>query len=210
MREYLPNLLKKKIIKDLPPGMSVPNNFNDQLLSMESPIRYIYVGGIGNYYRMGVLFQAIRYFPNMEYFFCFRKDEWEKGEKIYNIKDMKNILIFHYSNAKLPELYTLCHIGLIFIEPDAYRKFAIPYKLFEYLSYGKPVVASKGTAAGDFVQKWNVGWVIPYEIDALIALFARLSENREEINICKKNIALILADNMWDARISRVKYDLSE
>jgi glycosyltransferase involved in cell wall biosynthesis len=105
-------------------------------------------------------------------------------------------------------LYTLCHIGLIFVEPSPYWKFAIPYKLFEYLSYGKPIIASKGTAAGDFVQKWNVGWAIPYEAEALIALFAHLSTNYEEIRTCIKNIAVIAADNLWDARILKVRDDL--
>ena len=32
----------------------------------------------------------------------------------------------------------------------------MPYKLFEYLSYRRPIIATKDTAAGDFVEKHDI------------------------------------------------------
>jgi glycosyltransferase involved in cell wall biosynthesis len=208
MIEYLPNLLRKKRINDLPPGMMAANDINEGKPSIKNPIKYIYTGGIGHHYRMDVLFQAVRSFQYAEYYVCCRKKEWEEEKIVDIVCDIKNIFIFHYDNEGLPQLYTKCHIGLIFIEPIIYWEFAMPYKLFEYLSYGKPVIASEGTAAGDFVRKWGVGWVIPYERDALIELFIYLSNNQDKILACMNKIREITKDNLWETRALTVKNHL--
>jgi glycosyltransferase involved in cell wall biosynthesis len=208
MIEYLPSILKKKKIEELPPGMTIIENNNPICINL--PVRCVYIGGIGNHYKMAILFQAIKKSTKIEGYFSFRKDEWEKEKKFYKAEDIKNISIFHYDNESVAILYAQCHIGLIFVEPSAYRKFAIPYKLFEYLSYGKPIIATEGTAAGDFVKRWNVGWVIPYEKDMLVTLFALLSTNLEKIEECARNIEMIRKTNTWCSRTLKVKDDLSQ
>ena len=68
-------------------------------------------------------------------------------------------------------------LGSLFLEPQAWRDFAMPIKLFDYLRYSLPVLGTKGTAAGSFIQENGVGWAIEYSEEALTALIKDISSN---------------------------------
>ena len=121
---------------------------------------------------------------------------------------MENISVVHKHGKELINLYCNSQIASLFVKPTEYWKFAMPVKLFEYMTYGKPIIAVKGTAAGDFVEKKNVGWSIEYSRTQLSDLLNRLVENKMEIIEKMDNIVKILGDNTWNARAKQVTSEM--
>jgi glycosyltransferase involved in cell wall biosynthesis len=86
-----------------------------------------------------------------------------------NLKDQPNILapfrdrtwlrVHHlHGNALQPVYQTSC-LGLVPAQRTAYNDLAMPVKLFEYLSYGLPVVVTDCTEMAQFVNGTGVGLV---------------------------------------------------
>jgi glycosyltransferase involved in cell wall biosynthesis len=110
---------------------------------------------------------------------------------------------------ELDEKYKEADIGLLYTEPSEYRTFAVPYKLFEYMSYRLPIIATSGTWAGNFVQDNNIGWVIPYNAKEFKALTKDLINNKEEVQSKRRNIEKILPMHTWESRARKVKHELA-
>jgi hypothetical protein len=204
MLTYLPYNLQTK--KYLP----LPSGTHDRITisSKAEPLKFIYTGGIGNHYEMSILFEVASCLQKAEYYFCFRKDEWDQEKDKYEKYLTHNIHIVHYQSKELVDLYNRCHIGIIFCKPIIYWKFAMPFKLFDYLSYKLPIISVEDTSTGDFIKQWDVGWVLPYNAEALKTLFLYLANNPQEISRAIANIDSIIKDNLWTTRAISVNNSL--
>jgi len=195
----------KKKIKALPPGIDRKN-----LLSKEGSnlISFIYVGGLGPFYDLNMFFKTIAKFKDLNFRLCTRAEDW-KNNRIYYEKYLNNsIEIFHKNSNELEEDFLRSDIAVLFTKPIDYSQFAMPTKLFEYISYKKPIIAVRGIATGDFVEKNNIGWVIDYDENELYNLIKNLKNNKNEIKKKIKNIEKIIPQNTWEARAVDVKNDL--
>ena len=99
---------------------------------------------------------------------------------------------------------------MAFFERGAYRDLAMPVKLFEYIGYGKPVIATVDTAAGRYVQENDIGWAVDFDAEAFRKMLMRLAENRDEIREKTENTVAIIPDNTWEARAQTVADDLKK
>ncbi len=139
---------------------------------------------------------------------CTREKEWKLKQNYYS--PYKNNISIHHKNGKdLEDIYNISNIAILFIKATKYWKFVMAVKLFEYISYKKPIIAVKGTAVGDFVEKNNIGWVINYDEKELSDLIVFLQNNSQEIENKIKNIEKIIQDNTWEARALQVEKDLA-
>jgi glycosyltransferase involved in cell wall biosynthesis len=68
---------------------------------------------------------------------------------------------------ELGDLLADADIGLASSEPVAFRRYACPIKIMEYMAGGLPVIATEGTEAGDLVKRLECGLAIPYRSEAL-------------------------------------------
>ena len=98
---------------------------------------------------------------------------------------------------------------LAFFEQDEYRSMAMPIKIFEYLSYLIPIITTKGTAAGEFVEKNNIGWNISYDETEIKELLIELNDNFSIVIEKHKNAARIISENTWEMRALKVCKDLT-
>lgn len=75
---------------------------------------------------------------------------------------------------QLGEFLAGAKIGLANSAPVAFRKYACPLKVIEYMAAGLPVIATAGTEAGDMITRMDCGVAIEYDVDsfadAVIAL----------------------------------------
>ncbi len=195
----------KKTIKALPPGVDRKNFLSNK---SSDPISFIYVGGTGPFYDLRMFFKTIVKFEGLKFRLCTRTDEWNNNKKYYNLYLNKSIEIVHKISNELEEDFLKSDIAVLFIKPILYFKFAMPLKLFEYIAHRKPIIAVKGTAAGDFVKKNNIGWVVEYDGKTLKDLITYLQNNLDEIEEKTKNIEKIIPQNTWEARAVDVKNDL--
>ena len=84
----------------------------------------------------------------------------------------------------------------------------IQVKLFEYLSYGKPILAAQGSTAGDFVAEHDIGWTVRHDADAVATLLQRLRRKPSELAHKAVNVARILPRRRWRARAGQVHREL--
>lgn len=213
---YLPSLemgayisrVSKDIMAPLPPGHAVKkvsatkrdNNKSDNL-------RLFYVGGMSNYYQFHKLFKVLTEMPQVELTVCTREAEWLASRDYYP-EITPNIRIIHETGEAMEEYLKESDIAVLFVKPQEYRDFASPVKLYEYLGFNKPVLASEGTLAGKFVKDNQIGWTLPYEEEALTQLLKRLLVDSTELIQLKGNTASVARCHSWQSRARQVVQDL--
>ena len=87
---------------------------------------------------------------------------------------------------------------------------AMPYKVFEYLGHGIPMISSDELAVGDFVKEKNVGWTIPYDAACLHKLLQKLLNDQKEVSQKKVQSKILAAKNTWINRAKKVENDLCQ
>lgn len=209
MMNYLPMEFDKPIAS-LPPGaeissekaVSIPNNHEEE-------IRLFYVGGLSEVYNMELMFEAVKELDYLKLTVCTREDEWAQHQGRYLPFMNERIRIIHKSGEEFKEDIEDAHISLIYFEPIEYRKFAMPVKLFEYMSYKKPILSVNQTAVGQFVTENGIGWEVPYDKKDLIAFFDDLKKNQSDIDDKVAHMDQAIQRNTWEARCRQVADDLT-
>lgn len=73
----------------------------------------------------------------------------------------------------------------------------MPFKLYEYLSYGRPIIATQHTQTGRIVADLDAGWVVPYGHDEFVRLVKHLRDNPQEVAEKAANARKSAAENTW-------------
>lgn len=194
----------------LPPGHSV-NTYDSYVGDCDSgrPLKLFYVGGMSSHYQMHKLFEVVGRMNGVQLTVCTRKSEWEAVRAEYPTVE-SNIHVVHESGEAMETLLKAADVALLFVKPQGYRSFVAPVKLYEYIGFHKPVIASEGTLAGRFVRDSQVGWAIPYEKEALANLLVRLQKRPGELKRAKENAAQIAPVHTWKARAKLVIKELCQ
>ena len=209
---YFPSLsmskyFKFKDMRALPPAGDYVEDI--QNLNAEG---IIYVGGISKRYGIELLMEALNKINKKQHVIlrlvcranevCNIKKEYQEKDwlKIYNTSDKND----------LKELYNNSKIALIPIEKSKYNNFAIPIKLFEYMQYNVPIVATDNLEVKNIIEKYNIGIVTESDsekfADAILKLY-----NDEELYLKLKNNErnALLSENLWKHRIQKINEDLT-
>lgn len=211
---YLPSLKmgdyikieNKNIFDQLPPGHSSVDSFVNQL-SIGEKLNILYIGGIGPDYQMHVLFDAIKDMDNVHLTICTRENDWEKVKYEYNYVS-SNIEVVHRSGEELRDLYNNAHIAALFVRPQEYRDFAVPFKLFEYVGMDKPILCTTGTLVGDFVEKNQIGWSLDYDSNQLKKLLNDFNVN--DFNHKLLTVSKFKKNQTWEQRARKVILDMQK
>lgn len=160
-----------------------------------------YVGALGSYYRLHEAVRAFAGTPGSLLTICTRAPLWEAERAGYEpLLDAERTRIVHASGPELEPYYAESALGSLFMEPIAYREFAAPMKLYEYLGHGRPIVATEGSLAAEFVAEHGIGWVLPYRAEALGALLERLREQPGEYAAVRDRVLDVREEHTWEAR----------
>ncbi|WP_217584408.1 glycosyltransferase [Microbacterium sp. GbtcB4] len=205
MADHLP-VANRGQVRTLPPGAE-----RVEVGSPGSgPLSLLYVGGMGDaYYRMHEAFRGVGLASDARLVVCTRESEWRDVEAGYAAVKGPESQVVHRSGKQLDELYADAHLGVLFMEPVAYRDFVLPFKLFEYVGRGKPVVATEGTLVGDFVTEQGIGWAVPYRAEALAELLDRLNADPEQLRAMQERVRELRDSHSWEARARQVADDLT-
>src|SRR3712207_3649221 len=141
------------------------------------------------------LFKVANELPWIKLTVCCRESDWNNVADAYLNYLNERISIIHKSGEELYAYVKKADILNLFIRPTEYWEFAVPVKLFTYISYKKPIISAKNTVTGNFVEKNNIGWSIDYSKEELIKMLTELKNNRKEIvektsNIDRKSTRL--------------------
>jgi len=202
MREYVSFLKSDMLYTNLYPGS---DSINSKLICNN---KVLYVGSVNpQLYDVSQMLKAFNK-TNVELILCCREREWIIFKDYYNNYLSQNIKIIHLNTYNIKDIYQKISYSIIYLEPKVYRKFAMPYKLFEYLSYEKPIITSKGTAVCEFVELNNIGFSINYDSTSLKQFLMNLPSKKEyEKKI--ENIKKIKKKNLWESRAKQIVQDLT-
>ncbi|MFT5070412.1 MAG: hypothetical protein ACI8V8_000372 [Chitinophagales bacterium] len=209
MKDFIPSSFNYKI-DDLPPGFQELELNKDK--SPSSKLNIFYVGGFSSHYQMEELFKAVSQLEFINLTICTREAEWLSAKKgtYASYAGLKNLHVVHKQSHELEELYQESDIALLFVKPFDYWRFAVPIKLFEYIGHMKPIIATKGTYPGIFVENHNIGWSIKYDSNTLIDLLKNLNRNRTEIESKQAHLTIAYENNTWEARARKVMNQVKE
>ena len=209
MCRYIDEKRLVDISSELPPAAD-NKDVPEKTRNDGDPIHIFYVGGLGGHYQIVELFKAVAANDRFELTVCCREKEWEKEKGQYLEYLSDRIRVVHKNASELAPYYAEADICSLLFRADEYREMAMPFKAFEYLAYEKPVMSTRGTAIGSFVEENGLGWNIDYSEENISAVLKRLiddpSEIREKIENCKE----AKKHNLWINRAQKVAADLSD
>ncbi|MBQ6440301.1 MAG: glycosyltransferase family 1 protein [Mogibacterium sp.] len=196
--------------QELPPGGD-PISINEDTERTDDRIRIFYVGGVSGLYDITVPVQIISEFPEYRLTVCCAEKDWEANETLKGIvAKIDNISVIHKKKHELGPFYIQADIAMAFFERNAYRDLAMPVKLFEYIGYGKPVIATAGTAAGRYIKDNDIGWAIDFDSEQLRTLLRSLAKDRNIIRTKTDKTIAVAPGNTWEARAQMVVKTLTE
>lgn len=202
MGKFVP-IVKAEKFAALPPGCPETDSSTPQ-----DKLSILYIGGIGSHYKLHQLLAAVQQLPNVELTICTGKAGWDAAISEYAPLLANNIKVVHESGAGLIPLFANANVCSLVMEPDEYREFAVPIKLFDYLGNLKPVLASKGTLAGRFVEDNDCGWTVEYSVEAIKAKLAAL-QDLQWLDAMSEQVQKTREANTWTARAKQVAQLLS-
>lgn len=208
MKKYIPVELRKPVI-ELPSGCEYigyrpKKNISDGKLSI------LYVGGLSKeLYNIESLVKAVYEDENYTLDICCREGEWKANEHYYEKYLNERIKFIHKSGNELDKIAMSKDLFSLVVEPSPYWEFAMPMKLFSYISYGKPIIGVDDTACGEFIEKYSLGYLTEYEESKIKETLKYISENyQRDYEVKTKAIAKAFEENTWKARAMTVAESL--
>lgn len=173
----------------------------------------IYVGGVKQQYSFEDLLNTFAELNSngLKYrlIACVRKNEWKIFDSKY--KNAPWLDIYHVSGTELEPLYEKASIAIISPQRgNTYNDVAISVKLYEYMSYGLPIVSLDSPAMSRIIKKYELGIVseTPKQMAESIRF---LLNDAQEYSKYKNNVKkALLSENLWVHRVDTVVQDLSE
>lgn len=195
----------------LPPGgvdRTSASNSSSQLQ------RLIYVGGVSDRYGPELLSKAHEIAAadrDITLDLVTRKSEFQSlPDQVHQRFDSDNVTVHHVSGDDLIPLYERADAGIIPLIPDSYNNIAMPVKLYEYLSYGLPVITTDLNEVASFVQSTDCGIVCNADSDDLAEAIITLSKGNQLYQQKQQNAVQAIKKNRWIDRAKKVASDLGD
>lgn len=215
-RLYLPSAgmgaylnLPASLLDELPPGQG----WTEPTPGPTSGVHLFYVGGVGPHYRLHRFVEAVHLARSggvdVTLTLCTPADQWNAALPEYAEWISDGIRVVQGHGAALRPYFEASNVGALMVEPEEYRSFAAPVKLFDYLGAGKPVLASEGTHAAALAAREGWGWSIPYDTTAIADWLTRAAADPTVLTDKATAVADGRRRHTWRARAQKVASDLS-
>lgn len=202
------SLFDYKNMKALPPAGEIIDNSN--LCDYDSKT-VVYVGGVTELYGFSNLIKAFDLLNEKGAFYkllivC-RKNEWEKVSSTLKQRDW--LTVFHLSGNELASVYRMAAAGIITKPQNKYNNLAVSVKLFEYISYGLPIISTHSDATDRIINQLNIGIIVDDSPEAIADGVLKLLADDEAIKYYRNNTKTALQNNsQWIHRVKQIEKDL--
>ncbi|KZZ85063.1 glycosyltransferase family 4 protein [Bacillus sp. SJS] len=213
---YLPSLEMNRFVKwekefdELPPGMEQVPALEHNTSSIPTAV---YVGGITDTVGILTMLEAFSLLNeggvNVKLEFICREGEFKKYPEVQKFQDEPWISIQHLSGDELKEVYKSADLALIPREKNTYHDFAMPVKLFEYLSYSLPIVATNCDAHARFLEDNQFGIVSTVDKQDFAEAVHQALKPEVHQELVRSIQEHAFEKNSWDARVQKVVHDLT-
>ena len=193
----------------LPPGCHIIKNNGHHNNRKESlQLKLFYVGGVTPpLYDLRTMINAVSREDDVVLTICCRRDEWKDVQSYYKDIDFTKTKIVHVSGKGLNLYYQEADVFLLMWRQNPYLDFVLPVKLFESIGHGVPILTTKGTESGRFVEKEKIGWVI--SLDKINEFLSFLKTHPDEITAKRNRVDDVRETHTWEVRARTVVETLS-
>lgn len=194
-------------IKELPPG-------TDETQIQEFNITHtaIYVGGCSYQYGVDFLIDVYQSLHEKGYDYKLiivtRKTEWEKMYP--KGTDYDWLEVYHISGKDLTSIYRKADCAFLPQRKNFYVDLSYGIKLFEYLSYGKPIISNDLKTMGRFVNKYNCGLVYDGTKESMAKAIISFYDNNQLAEKLYKNVVRACKENTWAQRVRTIVADFNK
>ena len=215
-RVFLPSLKVGEYINlgNVPVSALEPGHGHvEPLPGPDTGLSLFYVGGIGFDYKLHELFAAVKqaWEKNLDVLLivCLRPEDWGAVKHEYEQWACPAIEVVHGHGNVLQEYFERTNIATIVVDLDEYWKLGVPVKLYDYIGAGKPVMVTKGSLAGDMVERMEVGWTVDNSSEAVIKLLERLVNDPQEIQRVRDRVLAQRDAYTWRERAQQAAEELT-
>lgn len=216
-RVFLPSLKVGEYINlgNVPVSALEPGHGHaEPLPGPEKGASLFYVGGIGPGYKLHELFAGVKRAweeknLDVHLIVCLRPEEWDAVEHEYAQWACPAIEVVHGHGNGLREYFERSNVAAIVVDLDEYWKLGVPVKLYDYIGAGKPVMVTKGSLAGDMVERMHLGWTVDNSPEAVIRLLERLANDPQEIQQVRARVLAQRDAHTWRERARQAVEELT-
>jgi glycosyltransferase involved in cell wall biosynthesis len=200
----------------------IPNGVNYELFSQAQykrphPPSLIYMGYVFDWSGIDIILDALamirKELPQIRFLVLGHSSPsylTHIGNKASKLKLGKSFAyIGNKSYTDLVDYLREVDIGMALFRPIELRKYAFSLKVVEYMSAGLPVITTKETQSGYFVEKSNAGISVEYSIDAVTNAIMILLNDKEFYKNCSINAIQTSKTYDWKSTMERY-YSLVE
>lgn len=196
----------------LPPGGFEPDATEKSKIS--KPVQFIFVGGAARNYGTFLTLEAMEKLNKSgvraKLTYVCPEQQWTRLG-IDKDKYADWLELIHTSGEEnLKPLYEKADVALLTAPRTAYRDFAVPVKLFEYMSYLKPMLVTDCIETAKVINDNKVGWVVEDNVDSLVKKLDEICNHPKAIERVRGNMAEARSNNLWRRRAEKVVCDLSQ
>lgn len=184
--------------KPLPPACE----FLDIDKKESKDVELIYVGGVSEQYGGKLLLETldkINKERKMNLHLVCRKEEVKAIEQYTNKPWLK---LYHASGEELKDIYNKANLAIIPRKIDFYMDFAMPVKLFEYIAYELPIIATNCKEVANFINSNKIGIVCDDNVESLYE--ALINIDLKTISEYTKNVKVAKENNTWNKRVEEI------
>lgn len=195
----------------LPPG---GENFSGYRVPEKSKeLNVIYIGGISEQYGLNDMLDAAEIVYNSNksvklHLIC-RKDEYMLYEKTFNkVKEKPWLNVYHAYGDQLKEIYKFADVAIIPRKKNVYNDFAVPVKLFEYLSYGLPIISTNCNAQAEVIEKDELGIIVKDNAESLAEGIIYFQNEKQRTHHAQKVKEALEKSHLWIHRVEEISCKL--
>lgn len=172
----------------------------------------IYVGGIKGIYGGAQLLEAFHILNAGEdtyrLILVCREKEWAALQSPY--KEALWLEVHHASGEELIPLYRRSALAMGLFAPASYHRYTVSVKLYEYMSYGLPMVVSGAPEMERLTRESGTGLAIAYGAEnAAAAVRQFFADEKLRNTLCEQTAQALLNNNLWIHRARQVVADLT-
>lgn len=172
----------------------------------------IYVGAVSEPYGANLMFKALDFINqkhNINLILVCRKEDVINIDERF--KEKQWLKIVHATGTELGKYYKQARLALLPKLPNKYNDFAMSVKIFEYMSYGLPIIAVKTLELSRFFDKFQIGKISEASVTEYANEIINLYFDEEQYQKYRLNVSnALLNDNLWIHRAEKIRADLSK
>lgn len=175
----------------------------------------IYVGGVSESYGIDLLIKAFCWL-NMNrdrqsmyrLILVCREQEYISNKGLIGTHPW--LEVHHVSGELLIPLYQMSDVGLLTLRHNAYNELAVGTKLFQYLSYGLPVISTDVASMKAIIDENDFGVTATDDPYKFAEAIRKLLDNHENLKYYRKKIEENLPQkHLWIHRVDKIAEDLA-